>query len=107
MVPPSTGGGGHTSPEPGEFARWWEEVLAVDPAATHELDLRATVRLRIAVAPGADPGATLDRVAATWAATIDDAELWARGIVPEAVVVDIAVHGVGAQLRPAGGDGRT
>lgn len=98
----SRGGGGDTSRSEDQLQRWWETVLGSDPpAATHEVDLRATVRIRFAMAPGADPEAASARLADTWAATVDDAELWARGIVPQAVVVDVDVEEVVSALRSA------
>lgn len=80
--------------------RWWSTCEVADPETTHEVTFRPVVRVRLALAPGADPAAVIAGAVASWteelASTADgdgrwSSELWGTALAGEGVVVDVDV----------------
>ena len=83
-----------------ERRRWWSTCELADPEVTHEVTLRPVVRVRLALAPGADVAAVIAGAVASWtqelASTPDvngrwSSELWGTALEGEGVVVDVDV----------------
>lgn len=80
--------------------RWWETCEIGDPEVTHVVTFRPVVRVRLALAPGADAGAAVARAVASWTeelASTDigdgrwSSELWGSALVGDGVVIDVDV----------------
>ncbi|MFN2505155.1 MAG: hypothetical protein ABR540_13175 [Acidimicrobiales bacterium] len=83
-----------------ERRRWWATCEDDDPEATHEITFRPVVRVRLALAPGADATAVIAGAVASWTqelASTDDgdgrwsSELWGTALEGEGVVVNVDV----------------
>ena len=80
---------------------WWEEAGG-DPPPTHLVEFRPVLRVRLALAPGADPVAVARDAAAYWAAALHgydrrgrrwEAEFWGAGASDDALVLGVEVVG--------------
>lgn len=85
---------------------WWADTDAV----THVVVFRPVVRLHVAVAPGADPEATIASAVEAWTAVLSGAgeegrvvdEPWVSGTAAELLVVEVEALRVSHSIEPMG-----
>ena len=80
--------------------QWWSTCEVADPEVTHVVTFRPVVRVRLALAPGADAEVVIAGAVASWTqelASTDDgdgrlsSELWGTALAGEGVVVAVDV----------------
>lgn len=62
---------------------WWSRWEHEDPPATHVVTFRPVVQVRLALAPGVDPGRVIAEAARAWAGELSDQEAAGRRGRPE------------------------
>ena len=108
-----------TRPSSQAPAAWWDSGGGRDdPPPSHVVEFRPVLRVRLALAPGADAEAVARAAAAYWAAALHgydgqgrrwEAEFWGAGAGDDALVLGVEVvaseHSIEGDLgtqRPAG-----
>ena len=91
-------------------AQWWAGWEEEDRPPTHVVEFRPVVRIRLAVAEGADADEVARTAAARWAAALHgydergnraEAEFWGAGAGDDALVLGVEVVASELSVRPS------
>ena len=91
-------------------AQWWASWEEEDRPPTHVVEFRPVVRIRLAVAEGADPNQVARAAAIRWETALhgyddrgnrSEAEFWGAGAGDDALVLGVEVVASQLSVRPS------